>query len=343
MTGSRFSRSFISIVLISISLLISLSSCERMRYRYRTVQGGIWNTLYNITYNSPRDLSDSILSVMKQVEMSLSPFCESSLISKINRCDTAVVVDSLLRRIFLASTEVNRISSGAFDPTVAPLVNLWGFGYKTTGEEPSPEAIDSILPYVGIGDCHIDASGHIVKKSPMTEFNFSAITKGYGCDLIAEMLRRNGCEDYLVEIGGEIAAAGRNSRGEKWHIMIDAPLSNDTAVVHERMAVIEITDAGVATSGNYRNFRTSESGSSWHTISPSTGRPAETDLLSATVVAPSAMMADAYATACMAMNLRQALEMIESLEEVEALFVTLNPADSSFVITSSGSFPKISR
>ncbi len=337
---TRITRSTIPLLLLGAALLTLLNGCDRLRSNYRTLQGGVWNTVYNITYNSPADLTDSILTVMRQVELSLSPFCDSSLITLINRGGPSVIADTLLRRIFEASLTVNRASGGAFDPTVAPLVNLWGFGYKKTGIEPSQQSIDSLRQFVGIADCRIDSEGHLLKKSPSTEFNFSAITKGYGCDLIGEMLRRNGCMDFLVEIGGEIAAAGKNPRGEMWRIMIDAPVSSDSAVVHEEMAVVEISGVGVATSGNYRNFHTDASGRSWHTISPATGRPAVTDLLSATVVAPSAMLADAFATSCMAMSADSALTMINRIPGVEALLVTLNPSDSTYILSTSPGFPK---
>ncbi|MDE6116379.1 MAG: FAD:protein FMN transferase, partial [Duncaniella sp.] len=166
--------------------------------------------------------------------------------------------------------------------------------------------------------------GLIMKKSQSTEFNFSAITKGYGCDLVGEMLARNGANDYMVEIGGEIALAGRNPRDRAWRIMIDAPIDNDSAVVHERMAVIEPGTGGVATSGNYRNYKQTSAGKVWHTISPITGYPAHTDLLSATIIAPNAMLADAYATSCMAMSCDSAIKMLENIPYTEGLLVTLD-------------------
>lgn len=303
-----------------LGFVSSLVGCVRQG-AYRNDEGMVWNTVYHISYQCDRDLHDSILAVMKMVERSLSPFADESLISAINRGDS-VEADTLLRRIFAASQEVNRNSHGAFDPTVAPLVNLWGYGYRKTGVEPIPEAIDSLLELVGIQECAIDENGHVVKKHPDTEFNFSAITKGYGCDLVGEMFRRNGCVNYMVEIGGEIAASGVSSRGRAWRIMVDAPIDCDTAVVHERMAVIEVSDCGVATSGNYRNYRETSDGRTWHTISTRTGRPAVTDLLSATVVAPSCMLADAYATACMARSADSALMMLEVVPGVDALLVT---------------------
>ena len=317
-----------------ISLIVLITSCTPAA-QYRTTEGVMWNTTYHISYRSAEDLHDSIISVMKQVEQSLSPFAESSLISAVNRGDS-VIADSLLTRIFNASQEVNRVSHGAFDPTVAPLVNLWGYGYRTTGIEPTSSSIDSLLMSVGIAECSIASDGRVVKKSLSTEFNFSAITKGYGCDLVGEMLARNGCQDYMVEIGGEIVVAGRSPRGGEWRIMVDAPVDCDTAIVHERMAVVELSDIGVATSGNYRNYRETPDGRTWHTISPRDGRPAITDLLSATVIAPNCMLADAYATACMAQHADSALAMIESLDGVEALLVTRD------TVLTSRNFPAIS-
>ncbi len=320
--------------IIYIMLLsLVMSACDGAA-SYRNAEGVMWNTTYHVTYRADRDLHDSIIMVMKQVERSLSPFADSSLISAVNRGDS-VRVDSLLERVFRASVEVNRASDGAFDPTVAPLVNLWGYGYKTTGVEPTQEAIDSMLMLVGIAECSISPEGMVVKKHPATEFNFSAITKGYGCDLVGEMFRRNGCEDYMVEIGGEIALSGRSPRGRDWRIMVDAPIDCDTAVVHERMAVVELTGRGVATSGNYRNYRETSDGRTWHTISPRDGRPAVTDLLSATVIAPTCMLADAYATACMARQGSEAMAMIESAAGVEALLVTRD------TILVSKNFPEI--
>lgn len=302
---------------------------------YQKCEGSVWATTYHITYRSHKPLHDSIIHVMKQVEMSLSPFADSSTVSLINS-GLSVSTDTLFRRIFNASKKVNTLSHGAFDPTVAPLVNLWGFGYRNAPTPPTEAMIDSALRLVGIAKCRIVADT-IVRPDKRMEFNFSAITKGYGCDLVGEMLRRNGCRDYMVEIGGEIAVSGTNPRGEKWHIMVDAPEENDTAVVHSRMAVIAITEAGVATSGNYRNYRKSSQGKVWHTIDPVTGHPARQHILSATVIAPSAMLADALATACMAMPIADAVTMIEAIPGTSALFV--QPADSSYSIIRTSHFP----
>lgn len=326
----------ICLSLMTAAIALAAASCGRPDYR--KCEGSVWATTYHITYKSDRMLDDSILAVMAEVEHSLSPFDDESLVTRINRNQSAET-DTLLRRIFYASQRVNSLSHGAFDPTVAPLVNLWGFGYKDSGGEPAQAAIDSALTLVGIMQCRLEGS-RMVKCHANTEFNFSAITKGYGCDLVGEMLRRNGCTDYMVEIGGEIALSGVNPRGEKWRIMIDEPVDNDTAVVHKRMAVVSVSDCGVATSGNYRNFRLTDGGKGkvWHTISPVTGRPAASSTLSATVIAPDAMTADALATACMAMQPDEAMAMIDALPDTEAMLV-VDGGGGSLVKRVSARFP----
>lgn len=326
---SKLFRSAVTVLIAAAAV-----SCAG-RKSARHCAGSIWATTYNITYTSDRQLDDSILSVLHAVESSLSPFAHESLISRINR-NESFDTDSMLRRVFLTSQHINRLSHGAFDPTMAPLVNLWGFGYKNSGIEPTQAMIDSAMVHVGITGCRI-AGGRMEKISPATEFNFSAITKGFACDMVGEMLRRNGCEDYMVEIGGEIALSGKNPQGDSWHIQIDAPDENNGIPTHKSLTVIRITDCGIATSGNYRNYRESASGKSWHTIDPATGRPAVTPTLSATVIAPDCMTADALATACMVMPADSAIAMIESLPEVSALLVS---ADSTgFISRRTSRFP----
>ena len=295
----------------------------------RYVEGGVWNTTYHITYTgAPTSLEDSVIAVMAQVEASLSAFLDSSTVSRVNAAPSATVMaDPLLRRCLEASRRVSELSGGAFDPTVGPLVSLWGFGpAKTGGAVPSDVAIDSALTTVGIASCYVDSIGRVIKKADATAFNFSAIAKGMGCDAIGDMLRRNGVTDYMVEIGGEIALNGVSPRGCPWRVQVDAPLASDTSVIHERLAVIELTSGGVATSGNYRNYRETDGQRAVHTISPATGRPIETATLSATVTAPDCMTADALATACMAMQPDQALAMIGRISGAEAMLVSRDPS-----------------
>ena len=333
--------------LLSATLLLSGSSCRRAG-EWRVAEGAMWNTTYRVVYQAPVSLDDSIRGVMHHVEMSLSPFNPSSLISRINRGETDRT-DSLIDSVMTISRDVSLRSHGRFDPTVAPLANLWGFGFDRKARNRADsdtaaeaftvprELIDSALSIVGIADCHI-SDGHMVKKHPATTFNFSAVTKGFGCDAVADMMRRNGTENFMVEIGGEISLAGTNRQGGKWRIQIDMP-TESAEPVHEAMRIISLTDCGVATSGNYRNFHdTQRYGRIGHTIDPATGMPVQTDVVSATVTAPTAGPADAWATACMASTADSALSEIASAPGVECLLV-VSKGDSLAIIQTPG-FPE---
>lgn len=327
--------------LLFLALALTVLSCIGERTsRYHKCEGAVWATSYHIVYNSPKMLDDSIIAVMGKVEMSLSPFEDISVVSMINRGESNVI-DSLFRRVFLASQYFCQVSGGEFDPTVAPIVNLWGFGYRNGIMEPTKAQIDSAMRCVGILKCSL--VGDTIIRPKGAEFNFSAITKGYGCDLIGEMLKRNGCVDFMVEIGGEVKVSGKNPHGDKWHIMVDAPVCNDSVVLHERMAVMEVTDCGIATSGNYRNFRSTASGKRvGHTVSALTGYPVMGNMLSATILAPDAITADALATACMTMTPEASLKMIRQLPEVEALIVVADTTSSlGWRIVTTPGFPDV--
>ncbi len=320
---------------ITILTALWFNSCNLASSDFRHCEGSIWATTYHITYKSPAALDDSIFAIFSKVDSTLSPFAHNSVISRINRNETSIA-DTLVRHIFLQSRKFNRISHGAFDPTVAPLVNLWGFGYTEADSIILSSKIDSVLRFVGIDRCRIHGDS-LIKPMPQTQFNFSAITKGYACDLIGQMLRRNRCADYMVEIGGEIVLAGHNRHNSPWHIMVEAPIDNDSAINRQSMEIIAVTDCGIATSGNYRNFRMSNLGRVWHTINARTGYPAVTTTLSATVIAPDAMSADALATACMVLPADSAIAMIEQIPHTEVMLITGTP--SGYRTNCSRNFP----
>lgn len=329
--------------LLTLIILTGIgASCNRAP-SYRECRGAVWHTSYTIIYGSSGsktpDLTDSITATFNRVERSLSPFLSSSVISQVNGSDLAQRVNDDVSKVFKASLEVYRRSHGRFDPTVGPLVDLWGFGRTERRDSmPRRQEIESALESVGFGECRL-MGDTIFKKASSTQFNFSAITKGYGCDEIAAMMRRNGVDNYMIEIGGEIAVGGVSHRGNPWHIMIDSPIESDSIVVHQKLAVIELTDCGLATSGNYRNYRELGGRRRGHTIDPVTGYPVEGNVVSASVIASSAMLADAYATACMAMHPDSALVMIESLAATEAMLVVAR-ADSVLVVRSTSGWPK---
>lgn len=269
----------------------------------------IWNTTYHISYRGPEELGDSIIAVLNEVGNSLNVFDSTSVLSRVNTnmTDTA---DHHLSKVLATAKKVHQQSGGAFDPTLSPVINAWGFGKEST--TPADTAhIDSLMQFVGLDKIRISA-GKIIKSDPRVEMNLSAIAKGYGCDCVADMLKRNGVTDYMVEIGGEITVGGVSPRGDKWSIAIDKPIFTDS-VVHSSLAVLTFTDAGLATSGNYRNFHEENGQRFGHTMDAHTGRPAHTDVLSVTVIAPTSMEADAYATASMAMGAARAKKMINTL------------------------------
>ena len=317
-------------------MIVCTSSCDSRRWR--SAQGCVWATTYHVTYRGQNYLSDSILATMSRVEKSLSPFDRGSVISLINRNESDRC-DSLVAIVTAASRRVCSASGGKFDPTVAPAVNLWGFGYEKTYGEPTDEAVDSVRAIVGMDQCMV-ADGRMIKKDSRTQFNFSAITKGLGCDEVAAMMRRNGVDDFMVEIGGEITLGGRNPAGEKWHIMIDTPTESMADETRSGLTTIAVTDCGIATSGNYRNYRDTPGGRIGHTIDPLTCRPVKSSTISATVIAPDAMTADAMATACMAMEAEAAMAMIEREHDAEAMIVTADStAANGMKIMSSKGFP----
>lgn len=265
---------------------------------YRSDEGMVWHTAYHVTYRTDRDMRDSIIAVLDAVGASLNVFDPTSVASRANAADS-VMVDADYIRVYEMSRRVNELSGGAFDPTLGPLITAWGFG-KGHAATADTLRLDSLLDLTGISKSRIE-NGMLIKGNPRMEFNYSAIAKGYGCDRVAEMLERNGIADYLVEIGGEIRCAGISPSGGKWRVSVDRPVTSDS-ISHESQRIVEISGRGMATSGNYRNFHRDASGVYGHTISSRTGRPARTDVLSATVIAPSAMEADALATSMMALG-----------------------------------------
>lgn len=286
------------------AVLISCNGSPSYRYE----EGMAWNTVYHITYRSSIDLSDSVRAVFKDIDYSLSPFNGESLVSRVNS-NLSDSVDGHFIAVYQESLAVNRASGGAFDPTLAPLIRAWGFGQ---GHEVSADTLrlDSLLQFVGIQKTCLDGL-RLVKEDPRIEFNFSALAKGYGVDCIADMLERNGVDDYLVEVGGEIRVAGCNPSGSFWNIGIDRPVSESNP--GDIVSSVQLREGAMATSGNYRNFHESGGRRFGHTISPATGRPVMSDVLSATVVAPTCLEADALATACMVVGSEEALNLCSRL------------------------------
>lgn len=280
------------------------------------------------------------MPVLRKIEHEVSAFDSTSLVAGINRGVTDSVSE-IFADIFRESKRINKLSGEMFDPTVMPLVNLWGFGYTRCSDlRPDTGIIRKALQSVGIGDCRIDDHMRLHRKSPATQFDFSAIAKGYAVDCLARMLKRNGCSDFMVEIGGELIVMGKNPEGKNWKIRIENP---DSSLGPDGgLKVLQLTDCAVATSGNYHRVRTLADGSRVaHTISPITGEPVMTRTLSATVIVPvlpknsssavspfPCMTADALATACLAMPPVAAHKMLSALPGVRS-YIALSDSSIS--------------
>lgn len=275
----------------------------------------IWNTIWHATYFGDSEALTAAIDSLRSVENSLSIFDNNSLITYINNHDCGPV-DHHLTKVYEMSVKVNKTSDGLFDPTLSPLIEAWGFG-----ENHIPTAdtafVKSLLPSVGIDMTRIE-NGILYKSTPQMSFNFSAIAKGYGVDVAAQALMDKGCHDLMLEIGGEIVCRGHNPEGKKWKILIETPdeeylkkvFKNEKTPSFNERLIVELNDEALATSGNYRNYH-SDSGQTYgHTISAKTGYPIKTDILSASVIAPTCIEADALATACMLMGSSEAMAML---------------------------------
>ncbi len=285
---------------------------------YRTQQGKIFGTLYKVTYEHNSDLQTQIVAAMQAVDNSLSPFNKQSVITHINNNDS-VAVDKLFSEVFCTAKQIYSESHGAFDPTVAPLVNAWGFGFKK-GIKINTNTIDSLRSLIGFERINLNGT-HIEKEDPRIMLDFSAIAKGYGSDRVAYVLDSCGIKNYMVEIGGEVVVKGHNKNGNPWGIGITKPIDDSLSVTQELQTVLRLTDCAIATSGNYRNFYYKDGVKYAHTIDPRTGYPVQHSLLSATVIADNCMRADALATAFMVLGVDSAMAYCERHPEIEGYFI----------------------
>ena len=286
---------------------------------YRTTSGPIFGTEYHITYQNDYDLQKEIMEELEKVDQSLSPFNPKSIITKVNE-NQSVKVNEMFTEVFNLSLKISKETEGAFDITVAPLVNLWGFGFKE-GSDPDAHSIDSLLQFVGYEKVSLGPDHHVSKKDPRVTLDCSAVAKGYGCDVVARVFKRHNVANYMVEIGGEIVTKGVNEKRLPWRIGVNRPTDDPLQQSQELQTVLNVTDMAMATSGNYRNFYYKDGKKYAHTIDPKTGRPVQHSLLSATVLAHDCATADAYATSFMVMGMERARSVLEKHPELMAYFI----------------------
>ena len=288
-------------------------------------RGNALGTTYSITYvsNKEVDYQKEIDSVFQVLNQSMSTYIPTSDISKINEGDSSVVVDNMFREVFEISTQVHEASHGFFDPTIGVLANAWGFG---PGEQIALDSlkIDSLLGYVGWNKVRLNQDNTISKKHPAIRFDFNAVAKGYAIDRLGALLDAKGIANYLVEVGGEVLAKGTNLvSGNQWTVGIDDP---QVEVGRQLKLIVSLEDKAMASSGNYRKFRIDpETGEKYvHTINPKTGYTKNSYVLATSVVANTCAVADAFATAFMAMDLEESKKVLEDHQELEAYIIHLD-------------------
>ena len=314
-----------SVVLLGMFLLFAACNSGPKTPERQILRGDALGTTYGISYISETPLLTSVAmdSLLQVVNQSMSTYWPDSDISRINRGDSAVLVEPMFREVFELSGLVYKASGGYFDPTVGPFVNAWGFGPEKALEM-TPKRVDSLMAYVGFSKVSLLPSGKIEKSDPAIYFDFNAIAKGYTLDRIALVLDRLGVANYLIELGGELVAKGRNAISEKqWLVGIDHPKNEDR---NNPIVKVQLKDRALASSGNYRKFRVvPETGEKFvHTINPLTGYSENSTTLAASVLAPSCALADGYATAFMAMGYEKAIALVATLEDIEVYLVYVN-------------------
>lgn len=287
------------------------------------LNGFAQGTTYHIVYiNSKGDnFQRSIDSLLIEIDNSLSTYNKKSIISKFNQADSVLEVDKMFLDVFQKSKEIYSATEGAFDPTVTHLVNAWGFGFQNL-EKTDSSTIDSLVKYVDFERINVVNKNKIVKENKNLMLDFNAIAQGYSVDVIADFLANKGIGNYMVELGGEVKAFGKNRNQQYWRIGIDKPIENQTERAIE--AIVSLKNKALATSGNYRKFYEKDGVKYSHTINPKTGYPVKHSLLSATVVADNCAVADAYATVFMVVGLEKAKEILIQNKKLEAILIFEN-------------------
>lgn len=311
-------KKVLPIIFVVVVLAVVAIAVRKQNVAYQHDSGLVFGTSYNMTYQSNDNLKPEIEKVLAEVDASLSPFNEKSVITHVNKNETVTLDDHFIT-VFRLSSEIYKDTEGAFDITVAPLVNAWGFGFKN-GITPDCHAIDSLMQFVGFDKVKLQ-DGKIIKTDDRLMLDCSAIAKGYGVDAVARLLKSKGIDNYMVEIGGEIVASGENPKGAPWRIGVSKPDDDSVSVSNEIQGIINISNRAMATSGNYRNFYYKGGKKYAHTIDPKTGCPVQHSILSATVVSDECAKADAYATAFMVMGLDKAKAVLARHKEMMAYFI----------------------
>lgn len=301
---------------------ILVSSCREKKAIIANFNGYTQGTTYSIVYDNnkninPEDLKLKVEKILHDFDLSLSLYKDSSIISRLNRNED-VVPDSFFTEVFKKSVLISEMTAGAFDITVGPLVNAWGFG-PDAHRNFSESKRDSLLKLVGMNKVSL-VNGRLIKSDPDIRLDVNAIAQGYSVDVVCRFFDNFGIRNYLVEIGGEVRARGVKS-GAPWRIGIDKPVDNNMTPGEALQAIIRISDKALSTSGNYRKFYIEDGIKYSHHIDPRTGYTTKNNLLSATIIADECAIADGIATACLVMGKEGAIDFINKNPQFSAYFI----------------------
>lgn len=320
MTNNRKKRliwqlPFLVLLIVGTVLIIR----QQRSTPYQKNAGLIFGTTYSVVYQYDEDLQKEIEAELRKVDDEFSMFNSQSLVTRLNKGENPKLTSTFCD-VFELAHQVSEDTDGAFDITVAPLVNAWGFGFKNE-QMPTKQQVDSLRQLIGYQHVTLEGNSVTIHKPGMM-LDFSAIAKGYGVDVVASLLERHDIKNFMVEIGGEIVTEGVNEKGEPWRIGINKPDDDSTSTNTELQDVIELSGKAIATSGNYRNYYIKDGRKIAHTINPKTGYPAQQDILSSTVIAPTCAEADAFATAFMVLGTKAANQVLEKQPQLETYFIT---------------------
>lgn len=340
---TRTMRSFPLCIRTAVLLIASVCAFGCGQNRMAAFSGKTMGTTYHIKVvygflQSTGQLEDQISRRLREVNQSMSAFIPESELNRFNnfqKTGEPFHASSDFMKVMTLACEIHRITEGAWDGTLKPLIDLWGFGSKHAGHQvPEPSAIAQCLKTIGFQHIACFPEGYLVKKKAFVTVDLASIAKGYGVDAICELIAEDGFDNYLVEIGGEVRASGRNSQGRPWKVGINTPKSD--AAVDDVYRIVALNNQAMATSGNYRNFFEMNGKRYSHVVDPRTGYPVDNAVISVSVSASSCAFADALATGLMVMGPDKGIELINGLENIECLMVVQNRDGSQTDFSSSG-------
>lgn len=308
----------IGILVVGVCTLL-LMACHRQQQPVCLV-GNTQGSYFSIKYYDENNVvyADEIQDLLAEIDATVSVFNDSSIISAVNRNDTLVRTNVMFDSIFRFAMQVSENTDGYFDITVGPIVKAWGW-WKQTNADVSEQQTDSLLQLVGYRKVRLE-NGRVIKQDDRMLLDFNAIAQGYSTDLICELLESKGVKNYIVDVGGEVRAKGCKADKQDWIVGIETPAETRDSD-RKIQTQLPLRNRAIVTSGNYRKYREVNGKRLSHEIDPKTGYPVSHSLLSVSVIAPTAMEADAYATAFLVMGLEKSMQYLKEHNNLQAFFI----------------------